>query len=148
MMAFTSLLAGLVFGLGLIVSGMANPAKVLGFLDLAGAWNPSLALVMGGAVGVGLLAFAVARRRRLSLLGAEMRLPTARQIDRRLVGGGLLFGIGWGVAGFCPGPALTALGMGEVKALVFVAAMLVGMGIFELLELLGRRKLPPVQRIA
>ena len=148
MMAFTSLLAGLVFGLGLIVSGMANPAKVLGFLDLAGAWDPSLALVMGGAVGVGLLAFAVARRRRLSLLGAEMRLPTARQIDRRLIGGGLLFGIGWGVAGFCPGPALTALGMGEVKALVFVAAMLVGMGIFELLELLGRRKLPPVQRIA
>ena len=148
MMAFTSLLAGLVFGLGLIVSGMANPAKVLGFLDLAGAWDPSLALVMGGAVGVGLLAFAVAKRRRLSLLGAEMRLPTARQIDRRLVGGGLLFGIGWGVAGFCPGPALTALGMGEVKALVFVAAMLAGMGIFELLELLGRRKLPPAQRTA
>jgi len=148
MMAFTSLLAGLVFGLGLIVSGMANPAKVLGFLDLAGAWDPSLALVMGGAVGVGLLAFAVASRRRLSLLGAEMRLPTARQIDRRLVGGGLLFGIGWGVAGFCPGPALTALGMGEVKALVFVAAMLAGMGIFELLERLGPRKLPPVQRTA
>ena len=148
MMTFTSLLAGLVFGLGLIVSGMANPAKVLGFLDLAGAWDPSLALVMGGAVGVGLLAFAVAKRRRLSLLGAEMRLPTARQIDRRLVGGGLLFGIGWGVAGFCPGPALTALGMGEIKALVFVAAMLAGMGIFELLERLGRRKLPPVQRTA
>ena len=148
MMTFTSLLAGLVFGLGLIVSGMANPAKVLGFLDLAGAWDPSLALVMGGAVGVGLLAFAVAKRRRLSLLGAEMRLPTARQIDRRLVGGSLLFGIGWGVAGFCPGPALTALGMGEVKALVFVAAMLAGMGIFELLELLGRRKLPPAQRTA
>ena len=148
MMVFTSLLAGLVFGVGLIVSGMANPAKVLGFLDLAGAWDPSLALVMGGAVGVGLLAFAVAKRRRLSLLGAEMRLPTARQIDRRLVGGGLLFGIGWGVAGFCPGPALTALGMGEVKALVFVAAMLAGMGIFELLELLGRRKPPPVQRTA
>ena len=148
MMTFTSLLAGLVFGLGLIVSGMVNPAKVLGFLDLAGAWDPSLALVMGGAVGVGLLAFAVAKRRRLSLLGAEMRLPTARQIDRRLVGGSLLFGIGWGVAGFCPGPALTALGMGEVKALVFVAAMLAGMGIFELLELLGRRKLPPAQRTA
>ena len=146
MMAFTSLLAGLVFGLGLIVSGMANPAKVLGFLDLAGAWDPSLALVMGGAVGVGIVAFAVARRRRLSLLGAEMKLPTARQIDRRLIGGSLLFGIGWGVAGFCPGPALTALGMGEVKALVFVAAMLAGMGIFEMLELLRRRKLPPVQR--
>ena len=148
MMTFTSLLAGLVFGLGLIVSGMVNPAKVLGFLDLAGAWDPSLALVMGGAVGVGVLAFAVARRRRLSLLGAEMRLPTARQIDHRLVGGSLLFGIGWGVAGFCPGPALTALGMGEIKALVFVAAMLAGMGIFELLERLGRRKLPPVQRTA
>ena len=139
MMVLMSLLAGLVFGLGLIVSGMANPAKVLGFLDLAGAWDPSLAFVMGGAVGVGLVAFFLVRRRTVSWLGAPMKLPTARGIDRRLVGGSLLFGIGWGVAGFCPGPALVTLGMGNVKALVFVAAMLVGMGLFELFELRARR---------
>jgi len=130
----TSLLAGLVFGLGLILSGMANPVKVLGFLDLAGRWDPSLAFVMAGAIAVGFFAFAVARTRARSFLGAEMKLTTARQIDRRLVMGGLLFGIGWGVAGFCPGPALVALGMGQSKAFVFVAAMLAGMGVFELLE--------------
>lgn len=134
MYILTSLLAGLVFGIGLIVSGMANPAKVLGFLDLAGRWDPSLALVMAGAISVGLISFAVAKRRTQSFLGTEMKLPKARDIDRRLVGGGLLFGIGWGVAGFCPGPAVVALGMGEAKAVVFVVAMLVGMGIFELLE--------------
>ena len=130
----TSLLAGLVFGLGLIVSGMANPAKVLGFLDLAGAWDPSLALVMAGAISVGAIAFAVAGRRTTSLIGAEMKLPAARHIDRRLVVGSTLFGMGWGIAGFCPGPGLVALGMGEVKALVFAAAMLAGMGAFEWLE--------------
>ncbi len=134
MTTFTSLLAGLVFGLGLIVSGMANPAKVLGFLDLAGAWDPSLAFVMGGAIAVAALAFAVASQRTLSMLGAAMKLPTSRDIDRRLVIGSLLFGIGWGVAGFCPGPGLVALGMGEAKALVFVVAMLAGMGLFELIE--------------
>lgn len=134
MQILTSLLAGLVFGLGLLLSGMADPAKVLGFLDLAGAWDPSLALVMAGAIAVGLPAFALARRRSVSLLGAPMRLPTARQIDRRLVGGSLLFGIGWGVAGFCPGPALVALGMGLAPALVFVAAMMAGMGLFETIE--------------
>ena len=137
---FTSLLAGLVFGLGLIVSGMANPAKVLGFLDLAGAWDPSLAFVMAGAIAVGTVAFAVARKRTLSFLGTAMKLPTSRDIDRRLVIGSLMFGIGWGIAGFCPGPGLVTLGMGEVKALVFVAAMLAGMGLFELME---RRKLTP-----
>jgi uncharacterized membrane protein YedE/YeeE len=134
MYVFTSLLAGLVFGLGLIVSGMANPAKVLGFLDLAGRWDPSLGFVMAGAIGVGIISFAVAKGRMQSFLGAEMRLPKGRDIDRRLVGGGLLFGIGWGVAGFCPGPALVALGMGEAKAVVFVVAMVAGMGVFELLE--------------
>jgi uncharacterized membrane protein YedE/YeeE len=134
MIALASLLAGLVFGLGLIVSGMANPAKVLGFLDLAGAWDPSLAFVMAGAIAVAMVGFLAARRRTLSILGAQMRLPSARRIDRRLVLGSLLFGVGWGVAGFCPGPGLVALGMGEPKALVFVAAMLAGMGIFELLE--------------
>jgi uncharacterized membrane protein YedE/YeeE len=131
---FTSLLAGLVFGVGLILSGMADPGKVLGFLDLAGPWDPSLALVMVGAIAVGLVAFTVAKQRTNSLLGLDLKLPTARHIDRRLVGGSLLFGVGWGVAGFCPGPALAAVGMGELKAAVFVAAMLLGMGLFELLE--------------
>ncbi|HVR53587.1 MAG TPA: YeeE/YedE family protein [Pseudorhodoferax sp.] len=130
----TALLAGLVFGLGLIVSGMADPAKVLGFLDLAGAWDPSLAFVMAGAIAVALVAFAVARRRTRSLLGLELQLPQGRGIDRRLVLGSLLFGIGWGLAGFCPGPALVALGMGQAKAAVFVLAMLAGMVIFEWLE--------------
>ncbi|CAG9166551.1 YeeE/YedE family protein [Cupriavidus respiraculi] len=134
MSAFFALLAGLVFGIGLIVSGMANPAKVLAFLDLAGPWDPSLAFVMGGAILVGAVAFAVARRRTVSLLGWQIHLPTATQLDRRLVGGSLLFGIGWGIAGFCPGPALVALGMGEHKAIVFVLAMLAGMGVFEVAE--------------
>ena len=134
MTSLISLLTGLVFGLGLIVSGMANPAKVLGFLDLAGTWDPSLAFVMIGAIAVGAVAFAVARRRTVSLRGVEMRLPTERPIDRRLVLGGLLFGVGWGLAGFCPGPALVALGAGEPKAGLFVVAMLVGMGVFEAFE--------------
>jgi len=134
MLVVTSLLAGLVFGLGLIVSGMANPAKVLGFLDLGGAWDPSLALVMAGAIAVGLGAFALAKKRSVSLLGAPMRLPTAGAVDRRLMIGSSLFGIGWGVAGFCPGPALVALGMGEGKAVVFVLAMLAGMLVFQVLE--------------
>lgn len=135
MFVLTSLLTGLVFGLGLIVSGMANPAKVLGFLDVGGAWDPSLALVMAGAIAVGFVAFFFAKNRTLSLMGAEMKLPTASPIDRRLVTGSALFGIGWGIAGFCPGPGLVALGMGESKALVFVAAMLLGMVVFKLLEL-------------
>ncbi|HEY8356167.1 MAG TPA: YeeE/YedE family protein [Ramlibacter sp.] len=139
MVILFALLAGLLFGVGLIVSGMANPAKVLGFLDLAGPWDPSLAFVMAGAIAVGALAFALARRRTKSLLGLPMQLPPAADLDRRLVGGSLLFGIGWGIAGFCPGPALVALGMGEAKAVVFVAAMLVGMGLFEVLEGFGRR---------
>lgn len=132
---FLALLSGLLFGLGLILSGMANPAKVLGFLDLAGAWDPSLALVMGGAIAVGTVAFAIAGKRDLSLLGLTIHFPTARHIDKRLVLGSLAFGIGWGLAGVCPGPALVLLGTGSVKGLVFVFAMLVGMGIFEYLEI-------------
>lgn len=130
MFALSALLSGLVFGLGLIVSGMANPAKVLGFLDLAGEWDPSLALVMAGAIAVGFFAFLIAKNRTRSIIGAEMKLPTASAIDNRLLAGSALFGAGWGVAGFCPGPGLVALGMGEPKALVFVAAMLAGMVIF------------------
>jgi len=117
-----------------MVSGMADPSKVLGFLDLAGAWDPSLILVMVGAIAVSGVGFFAARRRTLSLLGAGMHLPGARDIDRRLVGGSVLFGIGWGIAGFCPGPGLVALGMGEVKAVVFVGAMLAGMVLFEFIE--------------
>jgi len=139
MALLTALLAGLVFGFGLIVSGMANPAKVLGFLDLAGRWDPSLAFVMAGAIAVGSVAFALAGRRPRSLIGIEMKLPATRGIDARLLGGSALFGIGWGLAGFCPGPALAALGMGLTKALTFVAAMLVGMLVFELLQ---RRQAP------
>jgi uncharacterized protein len=131
MQILTALFAGLVFGLGLIVSGMADPAKVLGFLDLAGAWDPSLALVMAGAIGVGLPVFLYAGKRGATLTGAPLQLPSVRQIDRRLVTGSLLFGVGWGVAGFCPGPALVALGMGQGKALVFGVAMLAGMAVFE-----------------
>lgn len=134
MATFFALLAGLVFGVGLIVSGMANPERVLGFLDLAGNWDPSLAFVMAGAIAVGAIAFTFARKRTVSLLGLQMKMPTATQLDRRLVGGSLMFGVGWGIAGFCPGPALVALGAGEVKAVVFVAAMLVGMAVFELFE--------------
>ncbi len=146
MTVFASLLAGLVFGLGLIVSGMANPAKVQGFLDLAGKWDPSLALVMAGAIAVGALGFVIAGKRTVSFLGAEMKLPTARHIDRRLVAGSVLFGIGWGIAGFCPGPGLVALGMGEAKAAVFVAAMLAGMGVFELLERRKQKAAPVIAR--
>ena len=138
MLILTSLMTGLIFGLGLIVSGMANPGKVLGFLDLAGHWDPSLAFVMVGAIAVGSVGFFVARDRTMSFLGAEMKLRTAHHIDRRLICGGILFGIGWGIAGFCPGPALVALGMGETKAVVFIAAMLGGMIVFELMEYLKR----------
>ena len=134
MYAGGAFLAGLVFGVGLLVSGMVNPAKVLGFLDLAGPWDPSLALVMAGAVVVGAVAFAFAGRRASTLLGAPLSLPTGGRIDGRLVLGSLAFGVGWGLAGFCPGPALVALGAGKVKALAFVAAMLAGMLIFEVAE--------------
>ncbi|MGF6753285.1 DUF6691 family protein [Paraburkholderia sp. GAS42] len=130
----TALLSGLLFGVGLMVSGMANPAKVLGFLDIAGRWDPSLALVMAGAIAVGAMAFLFARRRKFSLLGAPMRIPTSADVTRRLVLGSAVFGVGWGLAGFCPGPALVALGAGFPKALGFVVAMLAGMAVFEWLE--------------
>ncbi len=130
-----ALLSGLIFGLGLILSGMANPAKVLGFLDLTGLWNPSLAMVMGGAIAVGGIAFAFARKRTTSFLGLPLHLPTGRQIDKRLIFGSLAFGFGWGLAGICPGPALVLLGAGSIKGLIFVIAMLVGMGMFEWLEI-------------
>ena len=130
----TAAIAGLIFGLGLLISGMSNPAKVLGFLDLAGAWDPSLALVMAGAIGVGSIGFGLAKRRTRSWLDEPMQLPTAQTIDRRLVLGSLAFGAGWGLAGFCPGPALVAAAQGYGSALLFTGAMLVGMAIFAAIE--------------
>jgi uncharacterized membrane protein YedE/YeeE len=126
-------MVGLLFGLGLILSGMTDPGKVLGFLDLAGAWDPSLALVMGGAIAVGVFAFAVAKTRTTALLGGALHLPTSSQIDRKLIVGSLMFGAGWGLAGFCPGPAMVSFASGQTKAAVFVLAMLFGMVVFELL---------------
>jgi hypothetical protein len=140
MTIFVSLITGLIFGLGLIVAGMTDPAKVLAFLDLAGSWDPSLALVMGGAIPVSAVAFLLAGKRGTSFLGQAVQLPETRRIDRRLVVGSMLFGIGWGLAGICPGPALTLLGFGTWKAVIFVAAMLVGMFLFEMLERRLRRK--------
>lgn len=140
MQIFMALLAGLIFGIGLIVSGMANPAKVIGFLDLTGSWDPSLAFVMGGAICVGLVAFGVAAKRSKTLLGEPLRLPQAKHIDRRLVFGGLAFGVGWGLAGYCPGPALVSLIIGNGKTITFVAAMVLGMAIFEVLERCTRKR--------
>ena len=134
MIALAAFLAGLVFGLGLLLSGMADPAKVLGFLDLGGAWDPSLALVMAGAIAVGLLGFTLARRRKRSVLGEPMQLPSHRQIDRRLLLGAATFGIGWGLAGICPGPGLVLVALGQAKGAIFMLAMLAGMKLFELLE--------------
>lgn len=127
-----ALLAGLIFGIGLILSGMTDPSKVIGFLDLAGNWNPSLMFVMGGAVLVGTVAFHFARSRTKALLGDVMRMPTARDIDAPLVLGSLTFGVGWGLAGYCPGPALVSAAQGHTQAMVFLAAMLIGMAIYEL----------------
>lgn len=143
MQTFIAFIAGLVFGLGLILSGMTNPAKVIGFLDLAGDWDPSLAFVMAGAIAVGLLPFSVAKRRRTDLLGGPMRLPTATAIDRRLVLGSLVFGIGWGLGGYCPGPALASLLSGGSKPLLFVLAMLAGMAVHALLTTRPRGQRKP-----
>lgn len=129
-----ALVSGLIFGLGLILSGMTNPAKVLGFLDLAGRWDPSLAFVMGGALLVGSFAFPFALKRPTAFLGDAFRVPKATHIDRRLVLGGLTFGVGWGLAGYCPGPALASLWQGEAKPLLFFVAMLAGMAVFEVVE--------------
>jgi uncharacterized membrane protein YedE/YeeE len=127
-------LAGLIFGVGLLISGMTNPAKVLGFLDLAGAWDPSLALVMAGAIGVAVAGFALAKRRQNTWLDLPILLPVATHIDRRLIGGSALFGVGWGLAGICPGPAVVLLGTASGKGTMFFVAMLAGMGVFEWME--------------
>jgi uncharacterized protein len=137
-------LVGLLFGLGLIVSGMTDPGKVVGFLDLGGPWDPSLAFVMGGAIGVAFFAFAFARRRASAFLGGAMHLPAKAVIDRRLVVGSLVFGVGWGLAGFCPGPAIVAAGAGHAQAVLFVLGMLAGMAIFEFAARPAARRDEPV----
>jgi uncharacterized membrane protein YedE/YeeE len=138
MQLLMALAAGLLFGLGLILAGMTDPAKVQGFLDLAGNWDPSLAFVMAGAIMVGLVAFRIAGARERSLLGQAMHLPTSTRIEPRLVLGALAFGVGWGLAGYCPGPALASLAAGGAKPLVFSLSLVAGMGLFELFERLPR----------
>lgn len=124
-------LVGLVFGWGLLLSGMTDPGKVIGFLDLAGSWDPSLALVMGGAIAVAVFAFGLAKKRNRDFFGGALHLPGSGDIDKRLLVGSLIFGAGWGLAGFCPGPAIVTLASGESKAVVFVIAMIAGMLMFE-----------------
>lgn len=131
---FTAFLAGLIFGLGLLLAGMTNPAKVLAFLDVAGHWDPSLALVMLGAIAVSLWPMHWAKQQSNALLGGPMQLPKRRDLDRRLILGSLTFGVGWGLAGICPGPALGSLLGGQWQMWLFFIAMLLGMWIFEVLE--------------
>ena len=129
-MIVAALASGLLFGLGLAMSGMLDPARVLGFLDFAGAWDPSLAFVLGGAVFVSMAGTRLAGRMRKPALAERFDIPASRRIDGRLIGGSAMFGVGWGLAGFCPGPALAAVSLGIPTALAFVAAMLVGMWCF------------------
>ena len=135
---------GLLFGWGLLISGMTDPSKVIGFLDLAGSWDPSLAMVMGGAIAVGFFAFGTAKKRTSNFFGGALHLPTSSDIDTRLLLGSLLFGAGWGLAGFCPGPGIVSMADGQPKAVVFVAAMIAGMLVFEWIDRLGRRQLTAV----
>lgn len=123
-MALVGLFAGLLFGAGLVVSGMTEPAKVRGFLDFTGHWDPTLAFVMAGAIAVHLLAYRLIRGRRAPILGGSFQLPTRRDIDAKLLAGAAIFGVGWGLGGYCPGPAVTSLTTGAPAVLVFVAAML------------------------
>ena len=132
-------IVGLLFGWGLLISGMTDPGKVIGFLDLTGSWDPSLAMVMGGAIAVGFFAFGTAKKRTSNFLGGALHLPTTSDIDKRLILGALLFGAGWGLAGFCPGPGIVSMAAGQPKAAVFVVAMLAGMLVFEWMDRLGRR---------
>ena len=137
MRALTAFAFGLLFGLGLLLSGMTDPNRVKAFLDVAGTWNPALGLVMGGAIAVALPAFALARRNSRSLLGEAIDLPGKRRIDAPLVFGAAIFGLGWGVAGICPGPGIVLAGHAAPGALVFVAAMLIGMRLAEWLPSRG-----------
>lgn len=131
-------LIGLLFGIGLLVSGMTNPAKVIGFLNIAGSWDPSLMFVMGGAVVIGFFGFRIAKMRRESLFGRVISLNDFKTIDASLIAGAAIFGVGWGLSGFCPGPAIAALGTGEWKAVLFVVAMAIGMGLQTIYERRGQ----------
>ena len=131
MSSLIAALSGLLFGIGLLASGMTDPAKVKGFLDLFGLWDPSLALVMGGAIAVGLIGFTLAAKRTTSWSGEAIDLPKSRVVDLRLVLGGILFGVGWGIAGYCPGPGIVAASAGSLAGGVFVVAMLAGMTIHD-----------------
>jgi len=133
MRSIANLLAGLIFGLGLLISGMANPAKVQNFLDLAGTFDPSLIFVMAGAVVVTFAGYRLVLRRPRPVLAERFYLPTAKDIDARLVGGAALFGIGWGLSGFCPGPAIVSLPLLATGTLIFVPAMLAGIAVARLL---------------
>ena len=133
----TAFIAGLLFASGLILSGMTNPAKVLAFIDIAGRWDPSLAFVMVGAILVAAIAFRVGGARARTVFGGAIHLPGAKHVDARLVAGSVTFGVGWGLIGYCPGPALASLGVAGWPALLFVAAMIAGMVLFESVERLA-----------
>lgn len=134
MRLLTVYLIGLIFGVGISVSGMANPAKVLNFFDIAGIWDPSLAFVMGGALVVTFLGYRMVLKRKAPMMASGFQLPTRRDLDLPLVGGSALFGVGWGIAGFCPGGALPALGTGRSEVLIFVGALLAGILIAKALQ--------------
>ena len=133
---------GLIFGTGLVVSGMYQPEKILGFLDIAGRWDPSLLFVMAGAVSVGVVGFWMADRRALSWLGDPVSRAASDRIDRHLLAGATIFGVGWGLAGVCPGPAIVNLGFASGPAAIFVVAMIVGMAVYEMTERLTRLPQP------
>jgi uncharacterized membrane protein YedE/YeeE len=143
MAMLTAFLAGLLFGSGLILSGMSNPAKVLAFLDITGRWDPSLAFVMIGAILVAAIAFRVGGARARTVFGGAIHMPGAAHVDARLVLGSVIFGVGWGLVGYCPGPALTSLGVGGWPTLLFVASMIAGMTVYEAFERIGARRTPP-----
>lgn len=135
MLKIISFICGLLFGLGLLLSGMSNPAKVQSFLDLAGAWDPSLAFVMLGAIGSAYGLFLLAKNRQHALITcAVIRLPSQNKIEKRLIIGSLLFGLGWGLAGICPGPGIVALMTGQADIMIFVLAMLAGIALYEFIE--------------
>jgi len=137
MIAFVT---GLIFGLGLILSGMTNPAKIIGFLDIFGDWDPALALVMIGALIVSATSFQLIKKNKKTYFGQQLNLPANNKIDHKLIIGSLIFGIGWGLAGYCPGPALVSVMHGGYQPVVFVLSMLAGMGIFEIFNKIGSKK--------
>lgn len=139
MIIITSLFAGLIFGLGLIISGMTDPAKVIGFLDVTGQWNYSLAFVMLGAISVSFFAFRIAKSTSKTVLGQPILIPSNSEIDTRLVMGSICFGVGWGLAGYCPGPAIASIVTG-IKPIIFVVSMLLGMVVYQVLQTISSRK--------